>query len=166
MPLMTVDQLLARARSVAGRKIRYKLGAGGMVADAPTPANIDGACDCSGFTSWALGISRRTDHPLYQRFNGGWINTDAMVHDASQATGFFSRLAEPVVGALIVYPRIGKTVGHVGIVTKVAGGAVSRVIHCSSGNFRNFGDAIRETPPTVFQRPQAILAWYEGLTPP
>jgi hypothetical protein len=53
--------------------------------------------------------------------------------------------------------------GHVGIVTEVREGKVTKVIHCSSGNFRRHGDAIKETPPTVFQVPDAIFVWFEGV---
>ncbi len=53
--------------------------------------------------------------------------------------------------------------GHVGIVTNVGNGKVRKVIHCSSGNFRKYGDAIRETPPTVFQVPDAVFVWFEGI---
>jgi hypothetical protein len=37
------------------------------------------------------------------------------------------------------------------------------VLHCSSGNYRTTGDAIQQTPPTVFRKPDAVYAWYEGL---
>lgn len=162
---MTTNQLLSRARSAAGKGVKYKLGAGGMFPAQPLPGNINNECDCSGFVCWALGISRKTDHPLYVKFNGGWINTDAMVHDAKKETGFLSQLPLPKPGCLIVFgkpPGAGK-VGHVGIVTKVdSAGKVLTVIHCSSGNWKK-GDAIQETPPTVFNQPGTIFAWYEGL---
>jgi hypothetical protein len=48
-------------------------------------------------------------------------------------------------------------------VTEVREGKVTKVIHCSSGNFRRYGDAIKETPPTVFQVPDAIFVWFEGV---
>jgi hypothetical protein len=162
---MTVTELLRRARSAAGQRIKYKLGSGGLLYTTPLPANISHECDCSGFVCWCLGISRKTDHPLYVRFNGGWINTDAMVHDGGQPTGFFARLAAPRVGCIVVYPSKPPAikVGHVGIVTAVAGGKVTKVIHCSKGNFTATADAIRETPPTVFNKPQTIYAWYAGV---
>lgn len=129
------------------------------------PGNLNNECDCSGFVCWALGISRKTDHPLYLKFNGGWINTDAMVHDARKSSGFFSGLDKPKAGCLIVFgkpPGAGK-VGHVGIVTKVdAAGKVKAVIHCSAGNAKK-GDAIQETAPIVFDQPGTIHAWFDGL---
>lgn len=161
---MTSSELLARARSVAGKGIRYKLGKGGTRAAAPSPANVDGQCDCSGYVAWCLGVSRMTDHPLYKNFNGGWINTDAIVHDALTSTGFFDLLAKPKVGALIVYPSPGAgRVGHVGIITKVENDTVTKVIHCSAGNDRTTGEAVQETPPTVFARPATIFGWFAGL---
>lgn len=92
---MTPEALLTRARSAAGLGIRYKLGGGGMAPTAERPSDLAGQCDCSGFFCWALGISRQTSHPLYRKFNGGWINTDAMVHDAIAPTGFFEKVELP-----------------------------------------------------------------------
>jgi cell wall-associated NlpC family hydrolase len=162
---MTVTELLQRARSAIGHKVKYRLGAGGIDPNSPTPASIDNACDCSGFVYWCLGISRKTDHPLYVRFNGGWINTDAIVHDANQPTGLFFPLDEPKVGCLWVFPsrRPKRPYGHVGIVSAVRNGKVTKVIHCAASNFRRYGDAIRETPPTVFQVPDALFVWYVGI---
>jgi len=125
---MTVNELLKRARSALGKKVKYRLGAGGIDPKSPTPASVDNACDCSGFVCWCLGISRKTDHPLYVRFNGGWINTDAIVHDANQPTGFFRKIDEPKVGCLIVFPskKPRRPYGHVGIVTEVKEGKVTK----------------------------------------
>jgi len=162
---MTVAALLRRARSAIGRKIKYRLGAGGIDPNSPTPANANNACDCSGFVCWCLGISRKTDHPLYVRLNGGWINTDAIVSDAHHPTGLFFKLDKPRIGCLYVFPSKppGRPYGHVGIVSGVSKGKVTKVIHCSAGNWRRYGDAIWETPPTVFQVPDAIFVWYVGL---
>jgi hypothetical protein len=164
--LMTTDELLARARTIATTQVIYKLGAGGMHPAANGPTDNRQQCDCSGYVCWALGMSRQTDHPFYLKLNGGWINTDAMVADANAQTGFFRKIAAPAPGALVVFPsrRPGRSVGHVGIVTAVDnGGVVSRVLHCSSGNFRKTGSAVRETAPTVFQVSDVVFAWYEGL---
>lgn len=157
-----VEALLARARSAAGSKTKYLLGAGGMK---PAAAHPGSTCDCSGYVSWVLGLSRMTDHPTYKKYNGGWINTDAMVNDASVATGFFTKLDAPKKGCIIVYPKAasgGPNYGHVGIVTEVASGKAKKVIHCSSGNSA-LGDAIAETGPEVWNRPSTIFAWYDGL---
>jgi hypothetical protein len=118
---------------------------------------------------WALGISRETNHPLDEKFNGGWINTDSIVMDANAPTGFFSRLDEPRPGCLIVYGSKHPTrkVGHVGIVTEVdtvSGGIMpTNVIHCSHGNQKANQDAVCETEPKVFKKPDAIFAWYDGV---
>lgn len=164
---MKAVDLLNRARSASGKKIKYKLGSGGLHPSQPLPANLNHECDCSGYVCWALQISRKTEHPLYVNFNGGWINTDAMVHDGNKSSGYFEPLAKPKIGALIVYGRTPQgTVGHVGIVTALdANGAVSKVIHCSNGNYKNLGDAIQETAPTVFQKQAGtVYVWYAGLT--
>ena len=168
----SVSEFLSRARSVIGKGIRYKLGGGGMNPRAASPANISNECDCSGFVCWALGLSRQTDHPLYVRFNNGWINTDAMVYDARATTGFFSEIAEPKVGAIVVYGSRppSRKVGHVGIVTavqRIAGVVTAtKVLHCSHGNHTRKRDAICETEPTVFRKPDTVVAWYEGIDLP
>ena len=159
---MTGEDVVRRARSAIGHGTRYKLGAGGTNPNAPHPAT-GGACDCSGFTAWALGVSRQTSDPLYRDFNGGWINTDAMVHDATRPGGLFTRLSTPRVGALAVYGRRGAgSYGHCGVISAVEGGRIAKVIHCSSGNDRN-GDAIQETGPAVFEKPDVVFAWFDGL---
>lgn len=166
---MNVNELISRAQSAAGNQIKYKLGSGGMSPKATLPSNINNECDCSGFVCWCLGMSRQTDHPLYVRFNQGWINTDAIVYDANNQTGFFSRIETPRPGCLIVFPKKdANSVGHVGLVTEVtdlaSGNLPAKVIHCSSGNFRNFGDAVAKTDPTVFsRRSDTIYAWFEGI---
>jgi hypothetical protein len=109
------------------------------------------ACDCSGFTNWVIGVVR-----------GGqtlaWINTDAMYRYLQPRVldHFHPPQPMPQVGGLVVYPsgRRGEAYGHVGVVTEVTGGRVSRVIHCSPTNFRFGGhhDAIEETGPEVFER--------------
>jgi hypothetical protein len=165
--LMTTAQLLARARAAANRQVIYRLGAGGMRPDAEGPWDAQQQCDCSGFVCWALGMSRQSNHPFYLKCNGGWVNTDAIVADANHSTGFFQRIEAPIPGALIVFPsaKPARGVGHVGIVSVLdENNQVSRVLHCSSGNYRNTGSAVRETPPNVFRVPDVIFAWYEGLT--
>ncbi len=162
-----VAPFLKRARSASGFKTIYDLGSGGMNPASARPVSSGNKCDCSGFVCWALGISRQTTHPLYMTFNGGWINTDGMVHDAKNPTGCFSQLNKAKIGCIVVFPggRVNgiTTIGHVGIVTGVKDGRPSKVLHCSSGNYRNNGEAIQETLPTVFNRSDAIYAWYEGL---
>ena len=168
---MTVQQLIARARSASGRAIKYKLGKGGESGLSSLPADKNGQCDCSGFACWCLAMGRRNNHPLYKKFNNGWINTDAIVYDAQNATGYFRKLDVPAPGAFIVYPspEPGVKVGHVGLITEVTvvddKVRPSKVIHCSSTNSKT-GDAIRETDPSVFNRPSTVFAWFEGLEEP
>uniref|UniRef100_A0A6M3IN67 Uncharacterized protein n=1 Tax=viral metagenome TaxID=1070528 RepID=A0A6M3IN67_9ZZZZ len=124
-------------------------------------------CDCSGFVAWILGLSRQTDHPLYRRVNGGWINTDAMSADILDTAGLL-RACEPQPGAVVVYPGPPRrSVGHCGVVVEAVDGQPTRVIHCSSGNYRRYQDAIQVTGPEVFQtQPDTVYGWYVGVDRP
>jgi hypothetical protein len=165
---VTVAELLERARSAIGKNIIYEFGAGGMFPENPTPANFRNRCDCSGYVCWCLGTSRKTNDAFYLEYNGGWINTDAMVYDANESAGFFEKIETPRVGALVVYPSNKPSLkcGHVGIITEMSSEegltAIKKVIHCSSGNSRR-GDAIAETPPDVFNKKSTIYAWYVNI---
>lgn len=153
---MTLQDVVDRARSAIGRGIRYKLGTGGFHPDDDTPSR-SGVCDCSGFVAWCLRMSRRIapDSPWYEyyrEYNGGWVETSALVRDAEAPFGFVDRVAwedaEP--GMLLVYGdskgRSGEThQGHVGIVSAINGRGPEMAIHCSRGNDTSFGDAIHET---------------------
>jgi len=127
--------------------------------------------------------------------NDGWLNTDGMWLDAKRSFGFFEELDFPLPGSIVVYPAhrgvlglpstAGPNVGHVGIVTEVtfknnsrvtAGGILDgvgfvptlakKVVHCSSGNFRGWGDAIQETDTTVWDRRRStIYAWPSSIQP-
>lgn len=163
---MDAKELIRRSRRAIGKHIRYALGAGGRNPRSNTPADSRNRCDCSGFVCWALGIDRRTDHPLYTAFNGGWINTDAIVFDARQPTGLFRPALAVEPGVLLVYGSPGRgRYGHIAIVSDVDGQAnVRRIIHCASGNFTRHGDAVAETDAAVFNGRRPIFAWYEGVT--
>lgn len=156
---MKGTDLVKRAQSALGLSTIYRLGAGAPYT-ALTPADESGACDCSGFVCWVLGISRHQPTlGFLVRLNGGWVNTDGMVEDSTWPLGFFDRVpGDPEPGDLLVYPSRsyaklyqdypkGPTIGHVGIVT-----GKNRVIHCSAGNYRAKKDAIQETDPSVFTR--------------
>jgi hypothetical protein len=160
--LQKVADLMERARQAIGQGIIYKLGSGGMKPEQASPANQDNECDCSGFAVWALGMSRMTNHPLYLKFNQGWINTDSICLDAKQSTGFFTEISQPRVGCLVVFPK-NSDYGHVGIVSDVANNETIKVIHCSSSNYKKFDDAIQETSPEVFDVPDRIFAWFDGI---
>jgi hypothetical protein len=159
---MTAAELIARARSAIGRGIKYKLGAGGLSPKSELPSNADGECDCSGLSCWAVGLSRMTKHPLYLLYANkmrdteyAWINTDSMYYDGfKRMSGYFELLQHARIGALILYPGDAKRklVGHVGIVSASDGSKATKVIHCSSGNFRSGGDAVQETSPALFYK--------------
>jgi murein DD-endopeptidase MepM/ murein hydrolase activator NlpD len=150
---VTASALVARARTAVGKKIRYKLGEGGMnpKAKLPTANNL---CDCSGFVCWVLGLSRKSDIPFYKKY-GGWIYTDSMVADVRSDAGIFEKLNVPEVGCIVVYGA-GAAIGHVGLVSEVTNGKMKKVIHCSSGNDSKFSDSIQETAPAVFDRADAL----------
>jgi hypothetical protein len=156
---MNVSEALARATSMIGKKTKYGLGKGGNNPAAPTPADKNGYCDCSGFICWCLGLKRQTTHPAYP---SGWINTSSIVADANSAVGFFSRLQTPVPGALWVYGWRQKRPGHVAIIETVSKSGCT-IIHCSSGNSQR-GDAIARTSGALFEKnPAAVIAWYAGF---
>lgn len=153
---------LERARAACALPIAYKLGMGGMRPVRESPANSDGQCDCSGFVSWCLGLSRQTADPFYRQLNGGWIETTAVVADAIAPRGLFSRVDVPEPGDIMVWgdsKKNGRTVqGHIGIIAAVENGRATRVIHCSSGNFRRLGKAVQETNADIFHNNGAIYA--------
>ena len=143
------NDLIIRARTAIDKGIRYRLGSGGMKPELQSPTS-DNFCDCSGFVCWVLGISRKTTSSFYEKF-GGWIYTDSMVADINSSAGIFEKLNTPEVGCIIVYGA-GNKIGHVGIVSEVDNGKMSKVIHCSKGNDTNYNDSIKETNPSGFNR--------------
>ena len=155
------NKLLDRARSCINKKIRYKLGAGGMNPSSPLPADKNMQCDCSGFICWVLGLSRKSNIPFYTKL-GGWIYTDSMEADVKSSAGIFERLNTPEVGCIVVYGA-GNAIGHVGMVSQVTNGKMSKVIHCSSGNDKNYKDSIQETSPTVFNRADALWGRFAAV---
>lgn len=113
------------------------------------------ACDCTGYLTWALREPRKNN----KMFNG-WINTDAIYHDAMNDGALFVRAKKIKPGVLLVHPQPGgdsHAPGHVGIVTAVGpDGKASRMIHCAPQNFliqpAGAGErtAIAETGTEVF----------------
>lgn len=134
-----------------------------------------GACtDCSGFIAWCLRLSRRVDHPLYVRVNGGWFETTAIHRDGMESTGFFVQLDSPRPGALLVYPDYNDPQGahhegHIGLVLDADGEGIAgaqKVIHCSLGNYRGTGEAIQVTGPQAWlENKDSILVWLDALVP-
>lgn len=160
-PLPRANDIIAKAKSAIGKGIRYKLGGGGMNPNAVLPDDGSKLCDCSGFVCWVLGLSRKSDQAFYKKY-GGWIFTDSMEADILSSAGIFNQLSVPVVGCIVVYGA-GKKIGHVGIVSEVKDGLMTKVIHCSVGNDRTYKDSIQETKPTVFNRSDVKFGWYVGL---
>ena len=107
----TVDEVLTRARSQIGLGIRYKLGGGAIRASRHTCADGAGACDCSAFACWALGIDKQGSYPFLvpagQPVEPGnqWYGTDNIWNDSVHiALGVFSKIEEPVPGCLVLFP--------------------------------------------------------------
>lgn len=171
---MKPADLIKRARSQLGKKTRYKLGAGGYGIDKPSPGGGGGhdpdQCDCSGFVCWALNLSRLTTNEYYKlHLKTDWISTVSMFRDCGDSAGLFRQLDAPQPGCIIVYPdgALEKGAqGHIGIVTALdAAGAVSAIIHCSSGNFKKTGDAIGENLDATWQKmlAKSRFGWFVAL---
>lgn len=161
MPNLNQNRLkdrVRRARSAVGRGTRYRLGRGGFDPSLKLPAQ-SGDCDCSGFLSWALGISRHQrdkDKPWSKAIP--WIETTAIYKDAKGKKLLFTKISEPVPGCLVVYPDrwLGVKQGHVAIVSTVSSDGKSfDIIDCSSRGVR---EAINERPGVWMLGRKAIFA--------
>ena len=145
LPNLSTAQTLARAQSALGHHTKYQLGAGGINPLEPFPA----ACDCSGFVAWSIGIPRELPPG-----SAHWIYTDGIWSGGLPLkAGLFieTSIADATAGDLLVYPHnLEGEHGHVGIILKTANNLPSKVVHCSLGNDRHFGDAVRITGPSVF----------------
>lgn len=173
-PVVTVvatpDNVI-RAKRALGHGCFYKLGTGGFKASRilPWPDGNKPKCDCTGLVNWA-NEDDRLDY-----------NTDKIVREATDnrkasrpgaPTGRYIKVVTGDVrpGDVVVYPSKfpkGKKriPGHAGImvtVVKHVDGTVdfdkSTVIHCSSGNSRKYGDAIRITPAGLFDTAKTIFS--------
>jgi len=163
----TKQSLIDRARTAVGKGIAYRLpkvsgeGAYGGYYQTYFLPTKDNYCDCSGFICWVLGLSRVSKIPFYKAL-GGYINTDGMVKDINSTSGIFEKLNEPELGCIVVYGRTKGHYGHVGLVSEVTEGKISKVIHCSNSNYIKFHDAIQETDGHVFNRPDAVFGKFVG----
>lgn len=141
LALASNARTLERARASLEHEVEYKLGKGGYDPAAP----LTSQCDCSGFVAWCIGVPRE----LPPRSNK-WLQTDTF-WAGGPPVGPDLFVSVPVTdaqaGDLIVYPDAGGSQGHMGVISEVAQGGVTQVIHCSSSNWKNHGDAIGETPP-------------------
>lgn len=178
-PVSTVEELFERAASQEGFGIAYRLGGGVARASRDTCADAAHACDCSAFVCWALGIDKQGSYPYLvppgQPVEPGnqWYGTDSIWNDAVHLkVGLFQQIDQPVPGCVVVFPARrrpdGKsTPGHIGLVMRAGPAGVEGVLHCSAGNFKASGDAIRETDDTVFRnRVGLIYAWCARIAPP
>ena len=179
---MDVNTTVTRAKSGLGKGTEYKSPGKMPKFASPTwPQNAKN--DCSGFVYWSVRFpsnppeSRQVDHPFYKKINGGWFETTAIYADGNASVGYFTKLDNPVVGAMLVYPDYvgadGKSHdGHIGIITKVKANAkgiagVSSVIHCSLGAWKSKHDAVQETDPSIWLNHKgSIIVWYDGYSDP
>src|ERR1044072_2079543 len=145
----SIDQSLQRARTGLEQTTTYVLGRGGFD---PTKM-LDTNCDCSGFIAWAIGIPRE-----FPPGSGRWLDTDAYWNGGgggAKGAGFpllkTVAAAEAEAGDLIVYPDQGGSQGHIGMISGVDNHGELKVIDCSKGNWRKFGDATRETDSAVWK---------------
>jgi hypothetical protein len=160
--MITRDDILSRAHAAAeGPHASYKLGKGGRNPTAPHPGAL---CDCSGFLAWACGFDRHQPRSAFYSQHGGWVSTRSIEADArAGGLGAFTQVdeAEAQPGDVIVYGTKvvagKKKIGHCGIVSRVASGKVTHVIHCSAGNGKGGKSAIAETPLASFWRTKGAI---------
>lgn len=140
----STQQTMNRAHSVLNLKIVYKLGKGGFD---PTKS-FTPQCDCSGFIAWAIGIPRELP-PASNK----WLSTDEYWSGGKPVKqNLFKQynINEAMVGDLLVYPDNGGNQGHIALINQIENNTPKFIIHCSNGNYKNFGDAVRITSPSVF----------------
>lgn len=148
---------IERARSFVGHSTRYQLGAGGMDPRIEPPGLT--ACDCSGFLSIVMGISRKQgdkDKPWSASIP--WVETTAMVRDAAGPQQLWVRIRDPIPGCFVAYGDTDHHEGHCGVATEVIGSRVTRGVDCASGIYRRTGDAIHEHPiPYLSEHPGRVF---------
>lgn len=161
---MTAADVLTRARAACDVPVRYRLGQPGrVIPKGATEAVLPAECDCSGFVCYCLNMERFqwiVDAHGFRHII--WLDTTVIAADAKFHERWFEQCA-PAPGCLIVYPDRGGKQGHVGIVSEVKAGKVTKVIHCSRGNERT-GNAIQETGPEVFVKGGAVTVWCKAVS--
>jgi len=161
---MKRQEILDRAHYAAAHsKATYELGKGGYSPTNELPEGSTKTCDCSGFVSWVIGESRKTGNAFLKSLNGGWIETTAVVKDAKSEEGMFTKIDAPEPGCLFVWGDNSGKQGHIGVVTEVAFGTATKVIHCSSGNSRKYGKAIKETAADIFYHNGGIFVKFDKM---
>jgi len=170
---LTADQIVARATSMVGAKIYYRLEYpnGGTDPTAPDPAArwskehssfVNITCDCVGFAAWASGFDRLQERRMPHVYDGR-INCDSMRIEAASHGHCFMRLSRPELGCMVAYGSLDHDkdghrdlAGHVGIVvgvpaewdaTKRSCWAALDVIDCAS---RSPAVAIQHTSGSVW----------------
>lgn len=149
-----LNKRVAKARSIVQAlkddtvKCTYKLGKGGFYPQDQIPTR-DSQCDCSGWASWLMGISRK---PKLTRL--WWVET-TKIWQKSAKSDTFVRLSEPVPGSFAVYPDRNGKQGHIGLVTRVerdTRGRLSKVygIDCAPTPSKVLGRAITERDFKLF----------------
>lgn len=128
------------------KQIAYRLGQGGFFPEDAWPTR-SGGCDCSGWCSFAMRLSRK---PKLTR--PWWIETTAIYNDAMGKQKVFVKLDEPQVGSFVVYPDYvsggRKREGHIALVVAVTGSRII-VVDCSPSNERRVGYAIDRRDATA-----------------
>ena len=170
---MNASTVITRALSGLGKHTAYK-SPGKMPSFESLVWPSKAQNDCSGFVDWCLRFSptRKVNHPLYKKVNGGWFETTAIHADGMANVGYFYQLERAKPGALLVYPDYldddkKPHDGHIGIVVEAnAPGikGVTQIIHCSLGASKTKGDAIQVTGSEIWQaHKSSIIVWLEGL---
>lgn len=137
------------------------MGHGGLHPEDGFPTK-NGFCDCSGFVSWVIGVSRfqgDKDKPWSRSIP--WIETTLIYNDATGPQRMFKQIPSPVPGCFVVYPdrKVLKVhvEGHIALVTRVNGTQFD-VIDCSSSKGGKVKEAIREWDRTaLFMSRNAIF---------
>lgn len=162
IPTCGIKQTIQRAYSALDFTTQYKLGEGGFNPIIPlTPQ-----CDCSGFIAWVIGIPRE-----FPPGSNRWLSTTEYWTGGSPVlAGLLSQveLHQTQVGDLLVYPHHNGQVGHIALVNEVKFSQPVQILHCSSGNYKNFGNAVKITSTAVFfetvQTTRVMRINYDVLT--
>jgi hypothetical protein len=124
-----------------------------------TPAP-ESECDCSGFAAWVLGISRYQEDKKKPWSKAiPWIETTAIVADATGPQLLFKKVILPRPGCLVVYGDNGRKQGHVGVISRFVSSWDFDVIDCNASLARKIGGkAIGEGSRHAFLgNPRAIF---------
>lgn len=133
---LSPDQVIARATSLVGSRIFYRLEYPNGGTD-PTAKDcaarwskenssfVNVTSDCVGFASWASGFDRLQEERMEHVYDGR-INCDSMRIEAAHHGKCFARLERPEPGCLVAYGSLDADkdgnrdyAGHVGVVVGV-----------------------------------------------